>query len=288
MINYILHVSLLLGLGFILYQVLLKKETFYSLNRVILFSYLVLAFVLPSIHIPSNWSLRSEVATFSMLTKKAPIIIKNQPSLSEINTEDGGSITVKDKNNNIESVILPGKDNTILLNPRKEASDIAKSSTNAIIKAPSLLVKWSTIIKWIYIVGLAIFLINFLVQFGILIYYRIKYPTLKDGKLTIVEMSGDKAPFSFLNMIYINPTKYDYDTYEQILAHEKIHITKWHSADIFLSEFALIFQWFNPFAWYYRKAVEHNLEYLTDQEMLASGANAEVYQMNLLKVSVPE
>ncbi|MFT6780090.1 MAG: hypothetical protein ACJA1A_000004 [Saprospiraceae bacterium] len=290
MINYILHVSLLLGIGFILYQVLLKKETFYSLNRIILFSYLVLAFVLPSIHIPSNWSLKNEVATFSTLTKKGPIEIEKQTesALSEINTDNGGSITEEDKNNNNESVILPGKENKIPLNALNEASTIDKTSTNPIIKSSNLLVKWPTIIKWIYIVGLAIFLINFLVQFAILIYYRIKYPTLKDGKMTIVEMPGDKAPFSFLNMIYINPTKYDYDTYAQILAHEKIHITKWHSADIFLSELSLIFLWFNPFAWHYRKAVEHNLEYLTDQEMLASGANAEVYQMNLLKVSVPE
>ncbi len=291
MINYILHVSLLLGLGFILYQVLLKKETFYSLNRVILFSYLVLAFVLPSIHIPSNWSLRNEAITYTLPSEKEPIKIINEqqnPSLSGIDTGDGASITVRDKDNTIESVVIPGKENVSASFPQSDASKIDIVTTNPVIKAPSALIKWSVALKWIYLVGLAIFIINFLVQFGILMYYRIKYPSLKDGKMTIVEMAGDKAPFSFLNMIYINPTKYDYHTYEQILAHEKIHITKWHSADIFLSEFALIFQWFNPFAWYYRKAVEHNLEYLTDREMLASGANAEVYQMNLLKVSVPE
>jgi hypothetical protein len=291
MINYILHVSLLLGLGFILYQVLLRKETFYALNRVILFSYLVLAFLLPSIHIPSEWSLRSEAASFATLTETPPTKIKkNQQniSLEKVNTDDGASITERDKNNNIKSVTIPEKGKITASLLTDVASEIEEVTTNSVIKTTSSFVKWTVAIKWIYLVGLGIFLINFLVQLGILMYYRIKYPTLKDGKMTIVEMSGDKAPFSFLNMIYINPTKYDYDTYEQILAHEKIHITKWHSADIFLSEFALIFQWFNPFAWYYRKAVEHNLEYLTDQEMLASGANAEVYQMNLLKVSVPE
>ncbi len=291
MISYILHVSLLLGLGFILYQVLLKKETFYALNRVILFSYLVLSFVLPSIHIPVDWSLKNEVSSLVSLPKSETTkIIKTQQksSLEDITTDDGGSITVRDKNNNIESVTLPEKGKITIADIHNEVSQIDEISTAPIIKKPASSSKWTTALKWIYFIGLGIFLINFLVQFGILMYYRIKYPTLKDGRMTIVEMSGDKAPFSFLNMIYINPTKYDYDTYEQILAHEKIHITKWHSADIFLAEFALIFQWFNPFAWYYRKAVEHNLEYQTDQEMLASGANAEVYQMNLLKVSVPE
>lgn len=280
MTTYILHVSLLLGLGFILYQILLKKETFYSLNRVILASYLILAFSLPLVHIPQEWSLKGadSVAKNIIDGNKEkenfiPVSIKkkNSTNLNEaINTSEKKEITAHNAVTKNESIAVPAPS-------IKERVQSALSG-----------ISWSNAFKWTYLIGLGIFLINFLVQFSILIFYRLKFPTLKDGKLTIVEMEGDKAPFSFLNMIYINPSKYDYDTYEQILAHEKIHITKWHSLDIFISELALIVLWFNPFAWLYRKVVEHNLEYLTDQEMLASGANAEVYQMNLLKVSVPE
>ena len=280
MTNYILHVALLLGLGFILYQVLLKKETFYSLNRMILASYLVLSFSLPLIHIPQNWSLKSvdSYATNAKATDQ-----KSENATPTKQEWDKGEKLVKlDVTSNTKDT-----ESTNIISAKKE--EVIPPST---IKEKALSfitgINWKNAFKWTYLIGLGIFLINFLVQFSILIFYRLKYPTLKDGKLTIVEMEGDKAPFSFLNMIYINPSKYDYDTYEQILAHEKIHITKWHSLDIFMSEIALIVLWFNPFAWLYRKAVEHNLEYLTDQEMLASGANAEMYQMNLLKVSVPE
>jgi beta-lactamase regulating signal transducer with metallopeptidase domain len=70
------------------------------------------------------------------------------------------------------------------------------------------------------------------------------------------------------NYIFINPEKYDWDTYSQIILHEKIHIQQGHSYDIMLAELALIFQWFNPFAWFYRKAMEDNLEFLTDNELL--------------------
>jgi len=289
MTNYILHVSLLLGLGFILYQVLLKKETFYSLNRVILASYLVLAFSLPLLHIPQEWSLKSvnPMATSVENNDAAndllvPMEVENKATqkLSDANTTNEIKKTVTSQ----EEAIFDQKE---VNNDQILASNNKTSLRDKIMTAVSG-IHWKTAFKWIYLIGLGIFFINFLVQFSILIFYRLKFPTLKDGKLTIVEMEGDKAPFSFLNMIYINPSKYDYDTYEQILAHEKIHINKWHSIDIFLSELALIVLWFNPFAWMYRKVVEHNLEYLTDQEMLASGANAEVYQMNLLKVSVPE
>ena len=281
MTNYILHVALLLGLGFILYQVLLRKETFYSLNRVILASYLVLSFSLPLIHIPQGWSLTSVDTYATNITTPD----QKKKDLIPIN-----NIEVKEKMLANPDVIPATKDtkstNTNINDKEDEVIPpiTIKDRINAFVTG----INWKNAFKWTYLIGLAIFLINFLVQFSILIFYRLKYPILKDGKLTIVEMEGDKAPFSFLNMIYINPSKYDYDTYEQILAHEKIHITKWHSLDIFMSEIALIVLWFNPFAWFYRKAVEHNLEYLTDQEMLASGANAEDYQMNLLKVSVPE
>lgn len=286
MTHYILHVSLLLGLGFLLYQVLLKKETFYSLNRVILSSYLILAFSLPLIHIPASWSFRSETPIVSDIAKTEatsiiiPAEVAVQPSEKMANpTNDNGISNSTESNVNVLQKKPEAKENA----NTKLAPGFGETAINTIVN-----IDWTAALKWIYLIGLGIFLINFLVQFSILLFYRLKFPTLKDGKFTIVEMEGDTAPFSFLNMIYINPSKYDYDTYEQILAHEKIHITKWHTLDIFLSELALIVLWFNPFAWLYRKVVEHNLEYLTDQEMLASGANAEAYQMNLLKVSVPE
>ncbi len=285
MTNYILHVSLLLGLGFILYQLLLKKETFYSLNRIILSSYLLLAFTLPLIHIPQSWSLKS----------MTPITMNDSPKKEKITFAGNDQKTAKESNLTISKTTpnqsTTDKNKNVLNKPNSTSEENASTiipSLRETIQKTSSSINWKVAIKWVYLIGLGIFLINFLVQFSILMYYRFKYPILKDGKLIIVEMEGDKAPFSFLNMIYINPRKYDYDTYEQILAHEKIHITKWHSLDIFLSELTLIVLWFNPFAWLYRKVVEHNLEYLTDQEMLASGANAEVYQMNLLKVSVPE
>jgi len=294
MLNYLLHVSLLLGLGFILYQVLLKKETFYALNRAILALYLVMAFLLPTIHIPQSWSLKSPISleqiAIADISKEAVIQKENTTPPSTIVSDNNAIDMSTAKDQMTQGADVESSTQTTATDQTTAIPSARKEEITNTPQTPPTEwnIDWMNTAKWIYLVGFGIFFINFLVQLTILIYYRIKYPTLKDGKMTIVEMPDGKAPFSFLNMIYINPTMYDYDTYEQILAHEKIHITRWHSADIFLSELALILQWFNPFAWYYRKAVEHNLEYLTDQEMLASGANAEVYQMNLLKVSVPD
>jgi beta-lactamase regulating signal transducer with metallopeptidase domain len=84
-------------------------------------------------------------------------------------------------------------------------------------------------------------------------------------------MRGDQAPCSFMNNIFINPEKYDWNTYNQILEHEKVHVKEKHSLDILFAEMVLIFQWFNPFAWVYRKEIENNLEFLTDDKVLQSG-----------------
>jgi beta-lactamase regulating signal transducer with metallopeptidase domain len=55
-----------------------------------------------------------------------------------------------------------------------------------------------------------------------------------------------------------------------------------------LAELALVFQWFNSFAWLYRKQVENNLEFLTDDSMInRRGIERTQYQLSLLKVSVP-
>jgi hypothetical protein len=141
---------------------------------------------------------------------------------------------------------------------------------------------------YIYWIGVAIFTINFLVQLFTLLYRAYSRPVIQDGRFRIVELSGDQAPCSFGNSIFINPEKYDWETYSQILLHEKIHIEQGHSYDIMLAEIALVFQWFNPFAWFYRKAVEDNLEFLTDSELLEhKDIDRSSYQLSLVKVSAP-
>lgn len=56
--------------------------------------------------------------------------------------------------------------------------------------------------------------------------------------------------------------------------------------DLLLSEIAVILLWFNPIMWLFRKEVEKNIEYQTDDILLKGEAvEKESYQMNLLKVA---
>lgn len=270
MLPYILHAALLIAIALVFYKVLLERETFFNLNRWLLIACLLLAFLIPTIEIPATWSvwpassttlitpeLDSEASLTADLPSKGVIT-----SIPEITVEKGDATALSRTTTPPETV--------------KEASIPFYKTLD-----------WKQILWFSYLVGVLIFGINLLIQLFALVIQIIRSPSIKDGKFRIVELSADKAPYSFLNCVFINPTKYDWETYDQIIQHEKIHISQAHSIDMILAELLVVVQWFNPAAWYYRKTIENNLEYLTDSAMLHQGAEAEPYQMNLLKVSVP-
>jgi beta-lactamase regulating signal transducer with metallopeptidase domain len=259
MIPYVLHVALLISVCLLFYKILLQKETFYHLNRWVLLACLGLTFLLPLIRVPQQWALRKSQQT-NIITA---VNINHQPEVSE----------------------------PVVKVPEKQAAAVtAAPSTDTSVKEtivsmlPQLL-KWVLVLYWC---GVAALGFNFLLQVAVLLRQAYKSPAIQDGQFRIIELDTDKAPCSFGNYIFINPAKYDWETYSQILLHEKIHIKQGHSFDLLLAELMLVFQWFNPFAWLYRKELENNLEFLTDNDVLNNNeVGRELYQMSLLKVSVP-
>ncbi|WP_278021317.1 hypothetical protein [Flavobacterium ginsengisoli] len=78
----------------------------------------------------------------------------------------------------------------------------------------SLILQWIVYLYWF---GVIVFALNFLMQAVILFYRAYTSEIIRDGKFRIVEITGDKAPCSFANNIFINPEKYEWETYNQIL-----------------------------------------------------------------------
>ncbi len=194
MLPYIINVALILGTCLAFYKLLLRRETFYKVNRFLLIVCLVISFALPLLKVPQQFSR----------------------------------------------------------------------------------------------FGVIVFAISFLFQVVLLIWRAYRNPVIIDGPYRIVEVSGDKAPCSFGNIIFINPSGYEWETYNQILLHEKVHIRQKHTIDILVAELVLIFQWFNPFAWIYRREIESNLEFLTDDKLMQQKkVNKKIYQLSLVKVSAP-
>ncbi len=249
MIPYILYVAIIIAAFLIFYKALLQDETFFRLNRHVLLVCMALAFVMPLVPVPQQFSFRQTSASLTI-----PDIKTLTPKADISSTQ--AEITVPAVGANVSQTV------------------------NA-----DLIFQWLIYMYWF---GVIIFGLNFLLQIVLLLFKAYSKPAILDGKFRIVEIPDDKAPCSFANTIFINPEKYDWETYNQVLLHEKIHIQEKHTFDLLLTELMLIFQWFNPFAWQWRKELESNLEYFTDALMLQKDdIRKEHYQMSLLKVAAP-
>lgn len=94
----------------------------------------------------------------------------------------------------------------------------------------------------------------------------------------------DIMPFSFWRYVYLNPSKHKVNELEGIFRHEYVHVRQLHTLDILLGELVLLFCWYNPVAWLFRRVIRENIEFITDSNVLASGINKQAYQYSLLTV----
>ncbi|MBC7875004.1 MAG: M56 family metallopeptidase [Ferruginibacter sp.] len=255
MIPYIIKVALILAGCLVFYKLLPGRETFYRMNRYVLMLCLFISFSLPMLPVPQQWSLR----------KKETTAIESGTSIIPTATPE--------KNTTLSPPTVQKSTNEISLPPTDNRFSLEKVTN------------WLFYLYWF---GVIVFSFNFLLQVILLLWRAYRNPVIVDGQYRIVEISGDKAPCSFGNTIFINPEKYEWDVYNQILLHEKVHIRQKHTLDILAAELMLIFQWFNPFAWRYRREIENNLEFLTDDQLMQQNkVERTSYQLSLVKVSAP-
>lgn len=124
--------------------------------------------------------------------------------------------------------------------------------------------------------------IRFFIQLGSII--RLGYhtrPAILNGyQVRLLDRPG--GPFSFFRLIFLHPADYTEKEIQEILVHERTHVTQWHSLDVLLSEWLCIVCWINPFAWLLKREVRHNLEYLADHCVLEAGYDSKSYQYHLL------
>jgi len=141
---------------------------------------------------------------------------------------------------------------------------------------------WENIILTIYITGTVIFLIRLLTQSIVLIHLMFKYRIKSLEGIRIVENEKYGLPFSFFNVVFINPKFHTQANLPEILAHEKVHIREFHWFDLLFTELLTVIFWFNPFIWFFEHAIKQNHEYLADQGVLAQGHSVARYQALLI------
>jgi len=142
-----------------------------------------------------------------------------------------------------------------------------------------------TVLGIVYIIGALFMTAKFSIQLFSLRKLIVKGKHTKSNGIIMVETTKKVSPFSFFNYIVYKPEKYSTKELQTILDHEKIHVAQKHSIDIVLVSSLLIFQWCNPFLWWYKNLIQQNLEFITDKETTATGIHKKEYQYLLLKTN---
>jgi hypothetical protein len=310
MITYILHVTVILTVCFLFYKLFLQEATFYGLNRWTLLGCLVGSFILPLLPAPRGWAWgfagsSDPVASTSGLVASRPAV-STPPALSTPFVDPmrpavpaAFSPGVKAHKTSAHKA-RPATTGPAVTAPAPEDAALHAAALRAaapailpVVSPPShpfgtFLLQGLRWLSFIYVLGLLVFGLKFVGQILLLCYQSFSRPVIREGRSRIVYTAGERGPCTFGNTIFINPVLYDPETFQQILVHEKIHVKKGHTVDILLAEGAVIFQWFNPFVWLFRREVENNLEFLTDRSVLEHpDIERSAYQLSLLRVSAP-
>lgn len=227
---YIFKTSALLGIFYLCYLFLLKKETSFQLNRKFLIAGIITAAVLPSIYFTKVIYIQASTSSMDFI-----------PVTSE------------------------------MMNTPVEAQ-----------------MDWWQITGIIYLLVTGFFLLRLILQLTSVLNMILTTKKVKQGGFNYLKIEENQLPFSFFNFIVFNPANHSARDLDLILEHEKVHARQWHSADILLVNLASCILWFNPFAWFYKRSVEQNLEFIADRETVNNKAQIKEYQHALVKVSIAD
>lgn len=121
---------------------------------------------------------------------------------------------------------------------------------------------WLMLLWALYAAGSAFMLVRLLRQLRRLFSYLQKGERVEMDGYTLV-LSDEKDSFSFLNWVVVNRRDYEND-FDTVLRHELVHVRQRHSVDILLVEILQVVFWFNPVLILYKKSLQQVHEYLAD------------------------
>lgn len=135
---------------------------------------------------------------------------------------------------------------------------------------------------WIYWGGVILLFCRFMMQLGSILWLAHSCERKVIRGIPVYALGKAAGPFSFFRLIFLHPCSHSDKETEEILAHERTHVSQWHSIDVIVGELICMVCWFNPFVWLLKREVRHNLEYLADNTVIQSGYDCKSYQYHLL------
>lgn len=243
---YAIKSAICLALLYLPYTLLMRRDTFYSFNRIVLMGIVLLALVLPALDLPVF-----DNGILSGISGKGRAII-------EIGMP--------------QAVIEGTRQHVAQPNP------VDVSQEWSVLLVQMLLL--------IYIIGVGVCFVWKLISLIRLMRFIPAGSIWKEQKdgVTIYCHLGEASPCSWMNKIVISED--DYNNNPSVMIHEKAHCHKGHSWDTLLVSLVEVFMWFNPCIWMLDHSLQEVHEYEADDEVLRQGVTAKNYQMLLIEKAI--
>ncbi len=256
---YLFESGLCLTLFYMGYVIFFRKETYFTFNRIYLIGAMVLSLLMPLSSVSVN-SIRSNVLSETIV--KVGQFRSYYEELILL-TDPDYAVSHEDEQN---KAFFSGAQT------EKELRQSQKNSSYNLIK----------IFFYIYLSGFLFFILRLVVHIIQLAQLIHKNKAIKEKDYTLVLLSDEVPSFSFMRWIFINKEALTNSEFEQVLAHEKIHVKQKHTVDLLLAHVIITFQWFNPLTWRIQKSIKSCHEYIADRHVLTQGHQLFDYQSLLL------
>lgn len=233
MIHYILQTIAIQLLFLVVYDLFLKKETFFNGNRLYLIATPILSFILPLIKISA---IRQNIPS-AYLIELPEILIDSSKSVE---------------------ILLP---------------EIILRSPESIFPFITI----STLLQSIWLLGIIFSTILFLYKiYKIAILKKAGIKT-KTDTFTVILLPHTNTAFSFFKTIFVGELLSETKR-TNILLHEKMHVSQYHSLDLLFFEVLRIVFWFNPLVYLYQNRIATLQEYIADAKAISETGKKEYYQ----------
>ncbi len=238
--------TLSLSLLYLAFRLLLRKETFFKLSRVVLLCMVLIAVTIPFIHSPQMFQ--------QIKTVQLDPIFQSQPVFEDPK-------------------------------PTTEPSEAILPSVPAPEPIQTFTIFYKTLILYVYFSGVIVsFLILIYSIISVTLLFRKARKVSLDG-IRLMIIADDMPAFSFGRYILISQHDYDTNP-EAIITHERSHIRMGHFYDLLLMELAKVIFWFNPLIYRMVRDLKEIHEFQADDHTLNSGIDATQYQLLIIQKCV--
>jgi biopolymer transport protein ExbD len=244
---YLLKSTLCMSVLYLVFRTLMRKRTFFQLNRLILLSIVVFSTIIPLVHLPKTIQ---PAISFQLAPVAKQIDLYNPEFAGEVASTGRGEVV-------------------------QPAEPTVRQVT----------IDWFQLLQMIYLSGLFIALLASLSGFlNILILFR-KVPVISKGGFRLLIAPNDIPAFSLGKYLFIS--KSDFETNgEAILTHEQAHVRHGHFYDLLLLELVKIIYWFNPAIYWLIRDLKAIHEFQADDNTLNNGIDATKYQLLIIQKCV--